>query len=147
MKKKKIYDGFIIFLMVIIIFCLIGSAALSLNRYKGKTKDYRTPMGWALEEAKKDFLSIRNSDDIYIYEIKEVSVGNFNHKEEPDYYGEYFKMFYVKFTTEDMNVKEYYVAITYNLDKSFWANVPRAFGGNREVIGLEHIVWVDEDEI
>ena len=56
MKKKDIHGNLSFFLMVIIFFCLIGSMVLSFNRYKGKTKDYRTPMGWALEEAKKDFL-------------------------------------------------------------------------------------------
>ena len=145
MKKKK-YDRFIIFIMVIIIFCVILIMALSLNSYKDKIKDYKTPMGWALEEAKKDFLSIRDSDDIYIYEIEEVSVGNFNHKEECEYYGEYFKIFYVKMTDEYMNVEEYYVTITYNLDKSFWARFRRGVVVN-EFIGLEHIVWIDEDEI
>ena len=141
--EKVLFGCFVTMVIGVIMFMVI-----SLNEYNEKIKEYKTPNEWALEAVKEDFFTIREEDEIYIYEIREeMSIGNSNHGDELENYGEYIKLFYVKMIDDSFNVEEYFVLISYNIDKSFWANFRRFIGVKNELIGLEHIIYVDVDEL
>lgn len=139
LKYKNIVLGIVSVLSIISIILIVTS----LSGYIKRQKEYRTPLGWALEEAKVDFFSKREQEDFCVYEISEMSL--INYKAE-SWDGECFKVFYVKIVDNYYNLKEYYVAIGYNLDNSFWATFYRGVG-RKELIGVEHIEWLDADLI
>lgn len=140
--RKALFGCFVTVIIVVIVFMII-----SFNEHSEKIKEYKTPNEWVLEAVKEDFFTIREEDEIYIYEIREMSIGNSNHEDVLENYGEYIKLFYVKMIDDSFNVEEYFVLISYNIDKSLWAYFRRFIGGKNELIGLEHIVYADVDEL
>lgn len=140
--QKLLFGCFVTMVIVVIVFMVI-----SLNEYNEKIKEYKTPNEWVLEAVKEDFFTIREEDEIYIYDIREMLIGNSNHEDELENYGEYIKLFYVKMIDDSFNVEEYFVLISYNIDKNLWAYFRRGIGVKNELIGLEHIVYADVDEL
>lgn len=142
MKDTKIR----VFQMVILAIVLLGSL-ISITTFVGQREservwNYKTPEQWALESAKEDFFYIRESDEIYFYTIKKLTVGNIGKIE-----GDYFDLFEIVMTDDGGNEERYLFAIEYNLDNHFMAKFKR-FGGSHDggKIGKEHIVWADLDE-
>ena len=142
MKKK-----WFIWVMLIIVLLVMGLSIWKLNYNERKrTKDYKTVEEWSVEIAKEDFFYIRESDEVYLYTIEEVYVGNFDYDD--DDYGKYFRAFKIVMMDDNGDSEKYLVAITYNRDNHFMANFKRFFGGTKEErFGEEHIVWADVDEI
>lgn len=140
MKK----NGFIWFMLVIVLLTM-GLSFWKLNYNERKrTSYYKTVEEWAVEIAKEDFFYIRESDEVYLYTIEKVYVGNY----EDDDYGKYYRAFKIVMMDDGGDSETYFVAIKYNRDNHFMANFKRFFGATKEErFGEEHIVWADYDEI
>lgn len=138
-----------IWVMLIIMLLVIGLSIYKSNYDERKrTKDYKTAEEWSVEIAKEDFFYIRESDEVYLYTIEEVYVGNFYEGDFSKDYGKYFRAFKIVMMDDFGDSETYRVAITYNRDNHFMANFKRFFGGTKEeIFGKEHIVWADYDEI
>lgn len=141
--KKNVFIWFILVVLIL----LIGVYIYRLNYAERKrTKDYKTAEEWAVEVAKEDFFYIRESDEVYLYNVEEFYLGNFDY--EDDDYGKYTRAFKVVMMDDSEDSETYLVVITYNTDNHFMANLKRAFGATKEErFGIEHIVWADYDEI
>jgi hypothetical protein len=123
MKK----NGFIWFLLIIMLL-VMGLSFWKLNyNEKKRTKDYKTVEEWAIEIAKEDFFYIRENDEVYLYTIEEFYVGNYG----DDDYGKYFRVFKVEMMDDGGNSETYLVAIKYNRDNHFIANFKRFFGATK----------------
>lgn len=136
-----------IWVMLIIMLLVMGLSIYKSNYDERKrTKDYKTAEEWSVEIAKENFFYIRESDEVYLYTIEEVYVGNFDY--EGDDYGKYFRAFKIVMMDNFGDSETYLVVITYNKDNHFKANFKRFFGLIKEErFGKEHIIWTDYDEM
>lgn len=142
MKK----NGFIWFLLIVMLLTMVLSIYKSNYDERKRTKDYKTVEEWAVEIAKENFFYIRESDEVYLYTIEEVYVGNFDY--EGDDFGKYFRAFKIVMMNDGGYSETYLVSITYNGDNHFKTIFKRFFGLIKEErFGKEHIVWADCDEI
>ena len=139
-------NGFVWFVLIIMLLTVVWYFWKLNYDERERTKYYKTVEEWAVEVAKEDFFYIRESDEVYLYTIEEVYLGNFDYKKEE--YGKYYRAFKIVMMDDGGDSETYLVAIKYNIDNHFMANFKRFFGATKEErFGEEHIVWADYDEI
>lgn len=136
--NKKIVSILIASLLVVGLITALIFIGVSERK---RTKDFKTPEEWALHFAKEDFFYIREKDELYIYTITKMNVGNVGEIE-----ADYIDIYEIIMQDNQLNKEYYRIVIQYNLDKSITTAFRKFFGGEN-IIGEQHIVYTDLDEV